>query len=105
MTHPGNVPFGDLPQYEQRHIADGWGGVPLKKAGVMFDVMTPRDRWEVRSTLPGRAGSQAAEARRIAAKVDPATNGAFGRLSEARKDKAADEFQRHLTFGAERTFR
>ena len=98
MTHPGNVPFGDLPEYEQRHIADGWGGVPLKKAGVMFDVMTPRDRWEVRSTLPGRDGSQAAEARRIAAKVDPATNGAFGRLSEARKDKAADEFQRHLTF-------
>ncbi len=77
--HPGDVSWVELPAGQQREIARGWSARE-NEAAVIFDHMSVDNKWEVLCTLSGRDGGQAAEAKSIADKVDPATERAFDEL-------------------------
>jgi hypothetical protein len=86
MAHPGDAWFYDLPKSQQREIARGWGDARPDEAAVVFNGMTPRDRWEVRCTLMGRSGQSERDAARIAANADPKTIEVFERMTQESQD-------------------
>ena len=93
--HPGDVLWRDLPADWQSEIARGWENQPAVPADL-FDGLTDSKRHEILCTLPGRNGGLpvAAEQAHIAARVDPATNGAFDRITRASPAAPCDLFRR-----------